>query len=148
METYILGIARTKEDEVIAEKENSVIKFEDSWAPYADLSNENAILLSMARNSFEVESQKIAAMVQSFVKKDLRTKDRGLKQGPFQVLVGTLMPKVFFEVGYITNSRESQNLRKKSYRQQIAETIFKGIKEFKQSSENQIYGSMNNSRNR
>lgn len=144
METYILGTARTKEDEEIAEKENSVIKFEDSWGPYADLSNENSILLSMARNSFEVESQKIASKIQSHVRRDLGTRDGGVRQGPFQVLVGTLMPKVYVEVGYLSNSRERKNLRKKSYRQKIAETVFKGIKEFKQTSESQIFGSMNN----
>lgn len=148
METYVLGTARTKEDKLLAEKENSVIKYGDSWAPYSDLSNENSILLAIARNSFEVESQNIAARVQSFVKKDLGTKNRGVKQGPFQVLVGTLMPKIYVEVGYITNNRDRSNLRKKSYRQKIAETIFKGIKEFKQNSESQIYGSMDSSLNR
>ena len=148
METYVLGTARTKEDKLLAEKENSVIKYGDSWAPYSDLSNENSILLAIARNSFEVESQNIAARVQRFVKKDLGTKNRGVKQGPFQVLVGTLMPKIYVEVGYITNNRDRSNLRKKSYRQKIAETIFKGIKEFKQNSESQIYGSMGSSLNR
>jgi N-acetylmuramoyl-L-alanine amidase len=148
LETYILGTARTEEDRAIAEKENSVVQYEESWAPYADLSNENSILRTMAQSSFEKESQELAAKVQSFVGKDLGTKDRGVKQAGFLVLVGTAMPKIYIEVGFITNRREAKRLRDKKYRQKVAETIYKGVKEFKENSENVIYEAAKHSANK
>lgn len=138
METYILGTARTNEDREIAEKENSVIRYEDSWAPYGDLSNENAILVRMAQSSFEQESQELAALVQGNAKKTLNTRDRGVKQAGFYVMVGTSMPKIYVEVGFISNKREARRLRTKDYRQKIAEAIFKGVEEFKRRSESFI----------
>jgi|Deesub1362B_J571_1020462.scaffolds.fasta_scaffold04019_3 N-acetylmuramoyl-L-alanine amidase len=142
VETYCLGTARTEEDRQIAELENSVIRYEDSWAEYGDLSNENYILLSLAQNSFNKESQELAAFIQRSIARRLGTRSRGIKQAGFMVLVGTAMPKVLVEIGFISNPREAKRLRSRAYRQKIAEAIYRGIKEFKERSERIVLGSL------
>ncbi len=129
--TFCLGPARSNEDRTIAEQENSVIKYEDTWAGYGDLTNENFILLSIAQNSFNRESQDLAAMIQQSVHKYLPTRDLGVRQAGYYVLVGTTMPKVLVETGFISNRKEERLLGSKRYRQKIAETIFQGIKNFR-----------------
>ena len=142
VETYCLGTARTEADRLIAEKENAVIRYEDSWSQYGDLSNENYILLAMAQNSFNKESQELAALVQQSIARRLGTKNRGVKQAGFMVLVGTSMPKILVEVGFISNKWEARRLRSRSYRQKVAEVIFEGIKKFKERSESVVLGDL------
>ncbi|HDL17989.1 MAG TPA: hypothetical protein ENH29_02940 [Bacteroidetes bacterium] len=147
VETYCLGLARTESDRAIAEKENSVIKYEDSWSEtYANFSDENYILLAMAQNSFNQESHELAAAVQKELPRALNTKNRGVKQSNLIVLIGTSMPKILVEVGFISNPSEAKKLRTKKYRQKVAEKIFAGIKTFKESSERAVLGSLNGSR--
>ncbi len=142
VETYCLGTARTEADRLIAEKENAVIRYEESWSQYGDLSNENYILLAMAQNSFNKESQELAGLVQKAIARRLGTKNRGVKQAGFVVLVGTTMPKILVEVGFISNKWESKRLRSKKYRQKVAEVIFEGVKQFKERSENVVLGEL------
>ena len=142
VETYCLGTARSEEDRLIAEKENSVIRYEDSWSDYKNLDNENYILLAMAQNSFNKESQELAALVQQSIARKLGTKSRGVKQAGFMVLVGTSMPKILVEVGFISNKWEAKRLRTRSYRQKVAEVIFEGIKKFKERSESVVLGDL------
>ncbi|GBD92945.1 N-acetylmuramoyl-L-alanine amidase AmiC precursor [bacterium BMS3Abin05] len=133
--TYCLGPARSDEDRAIAQEENSVIKYEDSWAGYGDLTNENFILLSIAQNSFNKESQNLAAMIQKVVHQRLHTYDFGVRQAGYLVLVGTTMPKILVEAGFISNRKEERLLRSARYRQKIAEVIFAGIKKFRSKEE-------------
>jgi N-acetylmuramoyl-L-alanine amidase len=53
-----------------------------------------------------------------------RIKVRG---GPFWVLVGTQMPAVLIEVGYLTNPTESRRLKNPRYQWGIAKGIADGI---------------------
>lgn len=146
VETFCLGLARTASDRAIAEKENAVIQYEDSWSDvYANFSDENYILLAMAQNSFNQESHDLAAAVQKELPGALNTKNRGVKQANFIVLIGTSMPKILVEVGFISNPSEARKLRTKKYRQKVAEKIFAGIKAFKESSERAVLGSINGS---
>ena len=45
------------------------------------------------------------------------------------------MPNVLIEAGYLTNSNEERNLRKSSYRQTIANSIYRAIVKFRYSRE-------------
>jgi N-acetylmuramoyl-L-alanine amidase len=40
------------------------------------------------------------------------------------------MPSILAEVGFISNLKEEKLLRKASYKQSIAEALFKGIKKY------------------
>ena len=68
------------------------------------------------------------------------TKDRGVKQAGFHVLVGATMPNVLVEVGYISNPAEEKKLKQGAHKQRIAESISEGIKHFKYSREKLLAG--------
>ena len=65
------------------------------------------------------------------VKKELpKTRNRGIKQAGFHVLVGASMPNLLIEVGFLTNKAEARLLNKSSYRAQLAQAIFEGIQNY------------------
>jgi len=53
-----------------------------------------------------------------------------VRGGPFWVLVGTQMPAVLIEVGYLTNPQESRRLKNPKYQWQIAKGIANGISDY------------------
>jgi len=60
-------------------------------------------------------------------------KNRGIKKAPFVVLIGAQMPSVLAEIGFLTNPREEQLLKRPEYRQKIAESIYKGVSRYAES---------------
>lgn len=142
VETFCLGVAKNAEDLAIAEKENLVVQYEDSWAETYNLSDENYILTAMAQNAYNQESHDLAALIQDEIVSALNTKNRGVKQNKFIVLIGPTMPKILVEVGFISNPSEANKLKTKKYQQRIAERIFAGVKNFKENSEKEILGSV------
>jgi len=132
-ETYLLRPGKTDNAIEVVERENAVIDLEQEKHQYIDFTNENYIIASMAQNTFMKESEDFAALIQKHFKKTLKnkTKDRGVKQAGFHVLVGATMPNVLIEVGFLSNKQEAYNLSKSYYRRQIAESIFQAIVDFK-----------------
>ena len=132
-ETYLLRPGKTDNAVEVVERENAVIDLEEKTHQYVDFKNENYIIASMAQNTFMKESEDLAALIQKHMKKTLKnkTKDRGVKQAGFHVLVGATMPNVLVEVGFLSNKQEANNLSKAYYRRQIAESIFNAIIDFK-----------------
>jgi N-acetylmuramoyl-L-alanine amidase len=84
---------------------------------------------------FMKESEDLAGMIQKELQHELNSKNRGVKQAGFVVLVGASMPNVLVEVGFITNLTEERKLRKSAYRQKIAEALYRSIVTFKKSRE-------------
>ena len=132
-ETFFLRPGKTDSAIEVVERENSVIDLEQGDYQYVDLTNENYIVASMAQNTFMKESEDFAALIQNQLQKSLKnkSKNRGVKQAGFYVLVGATMPNVLVEVGFISNKQESKNLSKSYYRRQIAESIYQAIVDFK-----------------
>ena len=132
-ETYLLRPGKTDNAIEVVERENAVIDLEQVAHKYVDFTNENYIIASMAQNTFMKESEDLAALIQQHLKKTFKnkTKDRGVKQAGFHVLVGATMPNVLIEVGFLSNKQEAYNLSKSYYRRQIAESIFGAIVDFK-----------------
>ena len=135
-ETYLLRPGRTGDAIEVAARENGVIELEDSQSgKYPELTDENLIVATMAQSMFMKESEDLAAMVQTEMQKRLNSKNRGVKQAGFVVLIGASMPNVLIEVGFLTNPTEEKNLKIPSYRQKIAEAIYRSITKFKESRE-------------
>ena len=132
IEVYLLRPGRTEEAIAIAERENSVIKYEDDPSRYEQLTDENFILVSMAHSSFMKYSESFADMLNSQFKHNTKLKARGVKQAGFYVLVGASMPSVLIETGFITNNKDSNYLKSNSGQQQLAEAIFDAINEYSQ----------------
>ncbi|MFZ0391208.1 MAG: N-acetylmuramoyl-L-alanine amidase [Calditrichia bacterium] len=139
-ETYILGPQKGEMAKSVVLKENAVINFEDSSSRQG-YSGINQILATMAQNAFSRQSEYLAALVQQELDRNLRSlkiPNRGVKQGPFWVMVGASMPNILVETGFVSNSYDSKILKTASHQYKIAEGIFKGLKRFKQDYENAI----------
>ena len=135
-ETYLLRPGMTEDAIEVAFRENEVIKLEDrSNNKYKDLSGENLIMATMAQSIFMKESEELAAMIQEEMGKKVKSKNRGVKQAGFHVLIDASMPNVLVEAGYLTNANEERNLRNSRYRQTIANSIYRAIVKFRYSRE-------------
>ncbi|NOX37098.1 MAG: hypothetical protein GXO78_06120 [Calditrichaeota bacterium] len=137
-ETYIVGPEKGERAAEVVLKENSVIEFEDNKEEYEGI---NFILAQMAQSAFMRHSEYLASLVQEEMEKRLRSlkmKSRGVKQGPFWVMVGATMPSILVETGFVSNPYEARLLRTKRHRQKIAEGIFAGLQRFKKDYESSI----------
>jgi N-acetylmuramoyl-L-alanine amidase len=77
------------------------------------------------------ESRELAGYIQTaMAKRSNAGTNRGVKQAPFVVLIGASMPSVLAEVSFISNPDEERKLKTPAYRQQIAESLFEGIKSY------------------
>jgi N-acetylmuramoyl-L-alanine amidase len=130
-EVYLLRPGRTKEAISIAERENSVIKYEENPGRYQQLTDENFILVSMAHSSYMKYSEKYAELLSRQFSGDLNIQSRGVKQAGFYVLVGASMPSVLIETGFLSNKKDADYLGSKNGQQQYAESIFQSVKKFK-----------------
>ena len=135
-ETYLLRPGKTQDAIEVASRENEVIKLEDkSDERYKNLSGENLIMATMAQSMFMKESEELASMIQQEMGKTVKSKNRGVKQAGFQVLIGASMPNVLIEVGFVSNANEERNLKNAKHRQDIAYAIYKAIVKFRYSRE-------------
>ncbi len=137
-EVYLLRPGRTKEAIDIAERENSVIKYEDNPARYKKLTDENFILVSMAQSSYMRYSENFADILNKEFSKDIGVEPRGVKQAGFYVLVGASMPSVLIETGFLSNRHDAQYLNSSKGEAQIADGIFMAIKKFREIYEKNI----------
>src|SRR2546427_3271937 len=78
------------------------------------------------------ESRRVAGSVQRELYDVLRAnhsgiRDRGVKEAQYAVLTGTSMPAILAEVSFVSSPADENNLQNSTYRQQIAEALYKGI---------------------
>ncbi len=81
------------------------------------------------------ESREFAAKLQTSLhgawsKLNATAKNRGVKKAPFVVLIGASMPSVLAEIGFLSNPRDEQTLRKPESQTRIAEALFKGVQQY------------------
>jgi N-acetylmuramoyl-L-alanine amidase len=63
-----------------------------------------------------------------------------MKRAFFYVLINTEMPSILAEVGFISNPDEEKLLKNDSYRQAIAEALYRGIKKYVDARSQQMMG--------
>ena len=111
----------------VAIRENASIIFEDDISAY----DQNQIIADISQSTFLKESEQLAVFIQNGIKKELpKTRNRGIKQAGFHVLVGASMPNLLIETGFLTNKSEAQMLNKSTYRKKFARGIYNGIAEY------------------
>ena len=131
-ETFLLRVGKTEEAIEVAKRENSVIALEQNQDKYTNLTNEQLILATMVQNSDMKASEKLASIIQDNLAKKITTsRNRGVKQAGFHVLVGASMPNVLVEVGFLSNLNEAKNLSKYQYRKKIAAALYDSIIDYK-----------------
>ena len=133
--TFVLGLHENDRNFEIAKKENSVILMEDNYKEKYDgfdpNSPEAVIGITMMQEEFLDQSLILASMIQNNFVKQLKRKDRSVKQAGFLVLRNTFMPSVLVETGFLTNAKEGAYLSSKKGQEAIAGAIYKAIKSYK-----------------
>jgi N-acetylmuramoyl-L-alanine amidase len=79
-------------------------------------------------------ASKVQGTLQTFESRyNAAAKNRGVKKAPFVVLIGASMPSILAEVGFLSNAREEQLLKKQEHRQKLAEALYQGVSRYAQS---------------
>jgi N-acetylmuramoyl-L-alanine amidase len=130
-----MGLYKTQANLMVAQKENSSILLEDSYAHNYDGFNpgstEAYIIFSLYQNAYMDQSLSFATLVQKQIKNKAETFDRGVKQAGFLVLWKTAMPSVLIETGFLSNNKEEDFLASENGQDNIAHSIFKAFREYK-----------------
>lgn len=124
-ETYLLKPGRNQEAINVALRENAVIELEGN--KFEKLTDEQLIQATIAQSGFVQYSEKFAALIQEEIDKRVQSRNRGVKQAGFYVLMGASMPNVLIELGYISNPNEEKKLNSSSYRDMLATSIYYAI---------------------
>jgi N-acetylmuramoyl-L-alanine amidase len=127
VETYYLSKASSKRAMRLAARENGI--------PLSRMSDVEATLLDLMMTSKKSESEKLAATVHrhlagSINRRMRKSRDRGVKRGPFYVLLGATMPSILVECGYMSNSRDKGKLSNENHLHAIAQGIGSGTHEY------------------
>jgi N-acetylmuramoyl-L-alanine amidase len=131
-EIYLLRPGRTKEAISIAERENSVIEYEENPERYEKLTDENFILVTMAHSAYMRYSEKFSDILNRQMNVDLPVSSRGVKQAGFYVLVGASMPSVLIETGFLSNEKDASYLGTAKGQTNFANAVYKAIKSFRE----------------
>lgn len=133
--TFVLGLHENDRNFEIAKRENSVILMEDDYETryegFDPNSPESVIGLTLMQEEFLDQSLFMASLLQKNFVNDHNRLDRLVKQAGFLVLRNTFMPSVYVEAGFLTNKEEGAYLNSTKGQKEIAESIFKAIKEYK-----------------
>jgi len=122
VETYYLSLASDESARLTAARENA-----DAGMSIKDLEN---LVNDILKDSKVTESSKLAECVQKHLSEETGAVNRGVKRAPFVVLVGTKVPAILVEVGFMSNPREERLLRSAAYQTLIASALLKGIEEY------------------
>ena len=112
METYVMGLSRSRANMEVAKKENADILLEEGYKDNSDYkgfdpnSPESYVMFAMYQNAYIDKSLNFAQFTQDQYKNSIKTTNRGVKQAEFFVLYKTAMPAVLTEVGFISNPTE------------------------------------------
>jgi N-acetylmuramoyl-L-alanine amidase len=131
-ETFFLSQNPTNEEaRNTAALENNVIILEEKSKRKKTHDDVDYIEAMMITTQIQKESSTLAGSIQDgLAKKNVVFGSRGVKKADFFVLRGVLMPAALIEIGYISNKKEAQYLKKKSHREIIADGIAEGVELF------------------
>ena len=127
-ETFLIGPNKNEAAVRVAARENAVLELEGISGK--KLTNEDLIQATIAQSAFASKSEQFASMVQKEIKKRVQSRDRGVKQAGFYVLMGASMPNVLVELGFISNPSEEKKLRSPQYRDQLATAIYRAVEQY------------------
>jgi N-acetylmuramoyl-L-alanine amidase len=131
--TFVLGLRGNKQNLEIAKRENSVIFLEEDYKKNYDYdpdSPESMIGLSLLQEENLDKSLAVASFIQNNLVKNLKRRNRKVKQDNFLVLRQTVMPSVLIELGFLTNKKEGRYLNSKKGQTALANTIAKAIHKY------------------
>ena len=123
VETFFLSPARSERSKNAAALENK-----------GDLEDMNEFsqetFLNFLNREKIIASNKLAIDIQGYILNSVqkfKSKDGGVREAPFWVLVGATMPAVLIELGYISHPDEGKLLGKNEYQNALANGIANGV---------------------
>ena len=122
IETYYLALASDESARITAMRENAGAEY--------NMKELDALVGRILKESKSTESRRLAQLIQTQLTSGKQVKNRGVKHAPFVVLIGTKVPAVLVEVGFISNPKEGKKLTIKAYQRQLATTIAEGIEQY------------------
>ena len=127
IETFFLSPSRSERSMNAANLENKADTDEMNYftkVSFLNFLNREKIIAS---NKLAIDMQ--AALLKS-VRAGYKVSDGGVREAPFWVLVGALMPAVLIEIGYISHPDESQKIANSKYQDRLAKGIADGVDEY------------------
>jgi len=130
VETFFLSVNATDDDaRRLAAAENRVTAPADGHASNAgDLQD---ILSDLTLSLAHHESSSLAEAVQTSLVAGTGRESRGVKQAPFAVLSGAIMPAALVEIGFISNPSEAKQISSNEDQLKTANSIADGIDGFR-----------------
>ena len=122
IETYYLALASDESARITAMRENAGAEY--------NMKELDALVGRILKESKSTESRRLAELIQAQLTSGKQVRNRGVKHAPFVVLIGTKVPAVLVEVGFISNPTEGKRLTTKAYQRQIATSIAAGIEQY------------------
>lgn len=134
-ETYVQGPDQNDTNLEVAKRENDVIfldeKDKQTFGSYDASSPESLIALKLQQSKYLESSLLLGGLVENnFVNKDKRF-SRGVFQKNLHVLRMNAMPSVLIETGFINHPEESHYLASEKGQEEIAESIYQAIIDYK-----------------
>lgn len=130
VETFYLNFTNSRDAMDVAARENA--------SSDKNISELQSLLQKIARQEKIDESRELAKRVQASLHSlsaqyNRGSRNRGVKEAPFIVLIGAQMPSVLVEIGFLSNFREENLLKRPEHRQRVAEALLRGISRYAQS---------------
>lgn len=144
-ETYVQGPDQNDTNLEVAKRENDVIfldeKDKQTFGSYDAGSPESLIALKLQQSKYLESSLLLGGLVEgNFVDKDKRF-SRGVFQKNLHVLRMNAMPSVLIETGFINHAEESHYLASEKGQDEISESIYSAIIEYKKAVDRKSGGS-------
>lgn len=127
IETFYLGLTRDSRTQLLAAVENA--------SAQQNLSQLEDVIKKITMYEKVNESRDFATkvhrkMIGAVRKLEPSVRDRGVKKAPFVVLIGTDIPAILLEIGFISNKRESQIISQADSQNRVAQSISLGIEDY------------------
>ena len=134
-ETFVYGLHVSDANFNVAKKENEINfldeHYQDNKEAYSPTSTESLIGTTLMQEEYLDQSILLASFVQNNFTKNLKIRNRGVKQSGFWVLHNTYMPSILIEAGFMTNAREGAYLNSKKGQIEISNSIHDAIEKYK-----------------
>ncbi len=133
-ETYYLSTEATDDEaRTLAALENRAYRVEEKTVgsnDSKDVRSLELVLWDLAQNQYLAESSLLGERVQRQLNALTGTRDRGVRQAPFRVLMGATMPAVLVEAGFISNPSDEDRIKSLGYRNQVANALANAVREY------------------
>ena len=122
IETYYLALASDESARITAARENAGANY--------SIQALDKLVADILKESKSSESRNLAEFIQEQLVVATGARNRGVKHAPFVVLIGTKVPSVLIEIGFLSNSTEGRKLVNMAYQRKIVRAIADGIERY------------------